>query len=109
MKVLASLLIFGACMIVLTSAETRNEFLSFICKKCEGCKLIDIESFDEDGNPDFDCESKCEICVSPYCTDNPKRPECKFCEKDETVEDCAGRCQFGCTFCYKTTACKPKK
>jgi len=106
MQLYTSLIVLVACLLVICKAETRNEFLNFICKKCEGCKLIEIESYDEEGNPDFDCESKCEICISEFCTLDPKRTECKFCEKDETVEGCTGRCQFGCSFCFKTTACK---
>eukprot|EP00088_Acartia_fossae_P015804 TRINITY_DN18751_c0_g1_i1.p1 TRINITY_DN18751_c0_g1~~TRINITY_DN18751_c0_g1_i1.p1 ORF type:complete len:119 (-),score=28.55 TRINITY_DN18751_c0_g1_i1:531-854(-) len=103
-KITIALLV--VCLVGLSVGETRNEFLNFICKKCEGCKVLEIESFDEEGNPDFDCESKCEVCASEFCTSAPKREECRFCDKDESVDECAGRCQFGCTFCYKTTACK---
>jgi len=35
-----------------------------------------------------------------------KENRMQVCEKDETVEGCTGRCQFGCSFCFKTTACK---
>jgi len=106
MRAQVCLIVLAACLVTITVSETRNEFLNFICKKCEGCKLIEITSYDEEGKPIFDCESKCKICVDEFCTGNPKRRECRFCESGESVKDCAGRCQFGCGFCHKTVACK---
>ncbi|XP_023321996.1 uncharacterized protein LOC111696589 [Eurytemora carolleeae] len=91
---------------VLAEEDTRNQFLNKICDKCEACKDITITGVDADGDPDFDCESKCSNCEQALCTSTPKPKECSYCRRGESVVECTDRCQRGCTFCNKTKACK---
>merc|ERR1711997_522050 len=79
----SSLFLLLVCLSQTAEAKEKSAFLTDLCEKCDYCKE----------------DPTCIGCQHCSTCENRKQDGCRFCRKNENVDQCKERCRKGCKIC----------